>query len=253
MCSCGGEKPSPPAPPTTPCPAIPAGCEYLKQPYTIESSKADFDRIRDSYKIGPKQAGKHKFPGDAAESDAEIYEVEVKGRKVKVIMPKSGAPSGKNLPTVEQIAKSLAATPGPQLDSMKQVVVSPNQNPSDAYWARQYSIPNFSSAATGGNGGVTFYPKSTPWSQEFTDSTMIHEGGHTYSQELWKEAQKKTDWEEAIRKDNRPPSNYAKSSPSEDFSESLVMYSLSKGTKCEAAAKALYPNRYAALEKLFKK
>jgi hypothetical protein len=31
------------------------------------------------------------------------------------------------------------------------------------------------------------------------------------------------------------------------------MYSLSKGTKCEATAKARYPARYAALDKMSKK
>lgn len=239
--------------PTASCPVtIPPGCEYLNKPYTVESPKKNFDRIRDKSKLGAGTAGKHKFPGDASESDAIIHEVEVKGRKVKVIMPKSGAPAGKHLPTAAQVAEGLATVPGKQLDSIDQVVVSPNQNPSDAYWATEYGIPDFSSAATGGNGGVTFYPKKTAWSQEFVDSTTIHEGGHTYSTELWKDPKKKKEWDDIIAKDGKSPSTYADSSTDEDFSESLVMYSLSKGTKCEDAAKAQYPARYAALDKLFK-
>jgi hypothetical protein len=99
---------------------------------------------------------------------------------------------------------------------------------------------------------VTFYPKSTPYSQEFTDSTMIHEGGHAYKQDLWSDSDKKKAWKDAIAKDNpNSPSKYADNSSSEDFSESLVMYSLSKGTKCEETAKKLYPNRYKLMDEMF--
>lgn len=233
--------------------AVPKGCEYLNKPYTVEAPVKEFDRIRSGAKLGSPTEGKHTFPGDKAPSDAIIQDVEVKGRTVKLVLPKSGAPAGKHLPTADQIAKALGAVPGDQLDSIKEVVVSPNQNPSDAYWAKEYKIPDFSSAATGGPGGVTFYPKKSPWDQAFVDSTSIHEGGHAYSLALWKDPEKKKAWEAAIKKDGRSPSTYADSSTGEDFSESLVMYSLSKGTECEAAAKARYPARYEALDALFKK
>jgi type VI secretion system secreted protein VgrG len=238
---------------TQACAAIPKGCEYLNKPYTVEAPVADFDRTRGESKLGPPKATKHTFPGDSAPSDAIEQVVDVKGKQIKVITPQAAAPAGKHLPSAEQIAKSLAAVPADQLNSIQQVVVSPKANPSDAYWAVEYKQPNFSSAATGGNKGVTFYPKSTPWDQAFVDSTTIHEGGHTYSQDLWKDADKKKAWEEVIKKDApNSPSKYADSAPTEDFSESLVMYSLSKGTPCEATARKLYPNRYAALEEMFK-
>lgn len=231
-------------------PEIPDECKYLDKPYTVESSKADFDRIRKPAKLGAPKEIKHKFPGDAAPQDALEYEVEVDGRKKKLIMPKT-PPAGKHIPSADQIATALGTVPGSQLDGIPQIVVSSNANPDDAYWAKEYNKPDFSSAATGGASGVTFYPKKTPWIQEFTDSTMIHEGGHTYSQKLWSDADKKKAWEKAMKKDGRSPSKYADSSTTEDFSESLVMYSLSKGTKCEAVAKQLYPNRYKALEEQF--
>ncbi len=231
---------------------VPKGCDYLKKPYTVEAPQRNFDRIRGKSKLGAPTAGKYTFPGDVAPSDAVVYEVKVKGRKVKLIMPKSGAPVGKHLPTAQQAAKSLGCVPGKQLDSIQQVVVSPNQNPSDAFWATQYNTPGFTSAATGGNGGVTFYPSASPSKQAFVDSTMIHEGGHTFASDLWKDAKKKKAWEIAMKKDKHSPSTYADSSTDEDFSESLVMYSLSRGTKCEAAAKKLYPARYKALNQMFK-
>jgi type VI secretion system secreted protein VgrG len=231
-------------------PPIPKGCEYLDKPETVESSKADFDRIRKPSKLTSPKDVKHQFPGDAAPQDALEYEAEVDGRKVKIYEPKN-KPKGKNLPSARQVADSLGAVPGKQLDSIKEVQISPNQNPDDAYWAKEYNTPGFSSAATGGSNGVTFYPKKTAWSQEFSDSTMIHEGGHTYSQDLWKDAATKKAWDDAIKSDPNSPSKYADNSPGEDFSESLVMYSLSKGTPCEDTAKKLYPKRYETLDNMF--
>ncbi len=230
-------------------PKIPKECPYLDKPYTVESSKANFDRIRKPATLSKPKDIKYKFPGDAAEQDAMEYEVDVNGRKKKLIMPKK-PPANKSLPTPEQLAAAMGTVPGPQLDKIPQVVASPNPNPSDQYWATQYNIPNFSSAATGGTSGVTFYPQDS-WSQEFTDSTMIHEGGHSYSKNLWSDNDKKTAWETAMRGDGKSPSKYADSSTDEDFSESLVMYALSKGTTCEATAKQLYPNRYKAMDELF--
>jgi|GEM_PF-198477 len=230
---------------------VPKKCAYLDKPGTVESSKTDFDRIRKPAKLSVPKAIKHKFPGDTVEQDALEYEVEVDGRKKKLIMPKNEPPGTKKaLPTAEQAAAAMGAVPGPQLDKMNEVVVSPNPNPDDAYWAKEYNTPNFSSAATGGAPGVTFYPQDS-WSQEFTDSTMIHEGGHAYSQDLWKDDKKKKAWEQAIADDGQSPSAYSDNASTEDFSESLVMYSLSKGTDCEETAKKLYPNRYSVLDGLF--
>jgi len=229
-------------------PKIPPECAYLKKGSTVESSKANFDRIRKPAKLSKPKPIKYKFPGDAAEQDALEYEVEVNGRKKQMIVPKN-PPAGKSLPAPQQLANSLGAVPPGQLDSIPKIVASPNPNPSDAYWAKEYNTPGFTSAATGGASGVTFYP-SNNWSQEFTDSTMIHEGGHTYSQSLWKDPKTKAAWQKAIDADKRAPSSYAENAIGEDFSESLVMYSLSKGTKCEAVAKQLFPNRYKALDGL---
>jgi hypothetical protein len=230
-------------------PKIPKECSYLDKPHTVESSKANFDRIRKPATLSKSKDIKCKFPGDATEQDAVQYDVNVDGRKKTLIMPKN-PPGNKSLPTAEQLAAAMGTVPGSQLDKITQVVVSPNPNPDDPYWAKEYKIPNFSSAATGGTSGVTFYPQSK-WSQEFTDSTMIHEGGHSYSKNLWSDADKKEAWEKAMSGDGKSPSKYADSSTDEDFSESLVMYSLSKGTKCEAVARQLYPNRYKVCDDLF--
>jgi len=216
----------------------------------VEASKADFDRIRKANKLSDPREVKHTFPGDPAPQDALEYDAEVDGRKVKIYEPKE-KPEGNSIPTAQQVADALGAVPSKQLDSINKVQISPNRNPSDEYWAKEYKTPDFTSAATGGSNGVTFYPTRTPWSQEFTDSTMIHEGGHTYSQDVWKDPDTKKAWHDAIKSDPNSPSKYADNSPDEDFSESLVMYSLSKGTRCEDTAKTLYPKRYKTLDKMF--
>ena len=232
---------------------IPKGCEYLKKGETVEAPRREFDNIRDAYMLAEGGEGTHTFPGDDKPSKSQEYTVTVKGHDVKVIMPDKAPPEGKHLPTADQVAKGLACVPEDQLGSIKEVVVSPNRNPDDAYWAKEYHDPDFFSAATGGDNGVTYYPSKDPWSQAFVDSTTIHEGGHTYSQQLWKDEKKKKAWENAIKKDGSYPSKYAENASTEDFSESLVMYSLSKGTKCEDCARAMFPNRYKILDDLFKK
>lgn len=231
--------------------SVPAGCEFLDQPFLVSGSKADFDKNRQKVTVGPKTTGTYQFPGDKAPQAANFYNADINGQTVKIIEPAGGPVAGKFLPTVDQTAQSLGAVPPGQLATIQQVVLSPNPNPSDAYWAKQYNTPGFTSAATGGNGGVTHYPLSSALTQDRLDSNTIHEGGHTYSQELWKDAKNKSDWEDAIKKDDQAPSQYSESAPTEDFSESLVMYTLAKGTPCEAAARAIYPNRFAVFDKLF--
>jgi type VI secretion system secreted protein VgrG len=87
-------------------------------------------------------------------------------------------------------------------------------------------------------------------SQAYIDSTMIHETGHLLSQSLWKDSNDEHAWKNAISTDGRTPSIYARDSPKEDFSESLVMYVLTKGTPNESATKILFPKRYELLDKI---
>jgi uncharacterized Zn-binding protein involved in type VI secretion len=231
---------------------VPEQCAYLGKPFVITAPQPDFDRVRGMYALSPGTPGKHRFPGDwIFRSDTVVHEAEVKGRKIEIIMPKSGAPAGRYLPTPDQVAMSLAAVPAAQLDTIKEIEVSPNRSPDDAHWEKVYGIKDFTSAASGGSGKVTFYPLPYPVDQSDADRELIHEGGHTYSGELWNDSAKKKAWEDAIKKDARSPSSYANSAPTEDFSESLVMYTLSKGTPCEEYAKKLYPARYSELDKLF--
>jgi hypothetical protein len=234
----------------TPASAVPAACGYVTKDSHSVPTPADYDRIRAGWNAQPGVAAKHTFPGDKKPSDAIVSEVEVKGRKIKVIVPTSDRiPRGKYLPAVHQVAKALATLPEGQLDTIKQVEASPNPNPDDAYWAKQYKTPGFTSAARGGDGQVTYFPSDVPDNQDSLDGTMNHEGGHTFASEYWKDPAKKKAWEDAMRSDGRSVSHYADNSIDEDFAESVLMYNVSRGTPCEIFANALYPARHAILRK----
>ncbi len=232
----------------------PKGCEFLNPDQQLVSApQENFDKVRKTVSLGEAKDGLFKFPGDLAPTAAKIYEATIGNKKIPIAVSTAAAPAGKAMPTVQSIAQSLGAVPTNQLGPMNQIAISANPNPSDAYWATQYNTPGFTSAATGGGGNATFYPvaPASAASQARNDSNMIHESGHTFSKDLWAaKPAEKTAWQDAITKDGKLPSKYAGSSIDEDFSESLVMYSLSKGTPCEEYAKKLYPERYKKLDEL---
>ena len=234
---------------------IPAECSFLKKDQLVSGTEDQFSRSRKLAEVKkPGIAVKHTFPGDKAPQDATEYVAAIDGKSVKIVMAVvAPVEAGTFLPSVDEVAKGLGAVPTEQLGTIKTVEVSPNRNPSDAYWEKTYGTPGFQSAAVGGNGGVTMFPTSFALDQARIDSNLIHEGGHTFQSEIWKVAATKKTWADAIKNDPVSPSRYADNSIDEDMSESLVMYSLSKGTPCEAVAKKTFPNRYAELDRLMAK
>ncbi len=156
------------------------------------------------------------------------------------------------LPSTSQVASSLGAIPSEQLNYVHSVVVSPNRSPSDAYWEKTYNIPDFRSEAdAGADGNVHFYPIPKDVDM-IPDETVVHESGHSFSKTIWPNDSDWNGWRDAMKADGRSVSKYADSSKDEDFSESLVMYTLSHGTSCEATARALFPHRYAKLDALLR-
>jgi type VI secretion system secreted protein VgrG len=158
------------------------------------------------------------------------------------------------LPSIGTVARALSTVPDAQLGLTNKVVLNPNRNINDAYWAVKYGRPDFFSAGSASGGTLNLYPMppSNASSQAFIDSTVIHETGHLLSEKLWSNPNAKSAWESAITADARRPSTYSARAPTEDFSESLVMYTLSKGTPGEVAARKLFPNRDNILDSVFK-
>jgi len=236
--------------------AIPNECSYLDpQNELVTPPVQAFDKARrPAASSNPTETAK-VFPGDSSAKPALQQSVKVGEKSVLVTYPKELAASDPAtfMATPEQITKSLSVLPDKTLSSISEVVISPNQNPFDSYWATEYQRPGFRSAATGGGDGVvTYYPSTFQQPQSDIDRIMAHEAGHTYSLPKWKnDPNEKAAWDNISKMDSAPPSKYAASSIDEDFSESHAMYIASKGTSCEPTAKLLYPNRYAELEKLY--
>lgn len=219
--------------------------------------EGEFDGKRRDYKItGPEDVKDYGFKSGKA--DALKYEVEIDGKKIPVYLPKN-PDSGRSYHSIDEVAKGLAALPKPSLDRIDNVLVEPQQNPDDAYWAKQYNSPDFRSYMTAGaSGDVNIYP--TPKtdsngntlglpSQGVLDASLIHETGHILSGQDFGNKEW-SQWEAAMQKDGLSPSTYAKNARGEDFSETLELYMRVKGTPQEAEIRAIMPERFAILDKL---
>lgn len=125
-----------------------------------------------------------------------------------------------------QVAQYLSQVPGALACSVKTIEVKDGPNPQDAYWAQQYNMPGFRSAATGGSGTITFYNGT----DNLLNPTMgqnyfHHEYGHNIGQRFSSDRELVPDnWETAVREDGEVATNYAKSSPSEAFAEAWATY-----------------------------
>jgi hypothetical protein len=242
-------------------------------PYVTSSAATpgEFDGRRSPYTVtGPTDvAGYTGFASGTA--DALRYEVEIEGRKIPVFMPKNPSAT-ETYQSIDEVAKGLAALPKAVRDRVDSVKVEPGRNPSDAYWEKEYGIPNFRSYMTAGaDGNINIYPGKA--SQEVLDVSMVHETGHILSKQVLGETGSATrglvdgisdffggttwnDWKEAMKNDGVAPSVYAKtaaaSSPDEDFCETLALYMKVKGTPREAQLRAIMPERFAMLDEMLK-
>jgi uncharacterized protein involved in type VI secretion and phage assembly len=239
----------------------------------VRASASNWDDVRGTHSVAdkPKSTKNYRFYGGET-GDALVHTANVRGRKIDIVFPDNGSASHDQsapVPTADQIARSLAAIPQHPFREIKSVVVSPipNQKPSVI--------------ATAGCGGVvTVFPHSSHANPDNLDSVMIHEAGHSFACKMWK-SYASSEWDDAIVSDGTFPSGYAKRffedhpstiaahdvksvAPSnisvpkphprgtEDWSESLVMYSLADGTSCEEKARKKYPHRWAILDKKVK-
>jgi len=104
----------------------------------------------------------------------------------------------------------------------------------------------------GANGVVDIYPTVWQQPQHAVDASLIHETGHILSGRTfgpWQTPDPRWQpWDAATQRDGLSPSTYARASRTEDFSETLTLYQLSRGTPYEAEYRAMFPERFAALE-----
>jgi hypothetical protein len=201
---------------------------------------------------GPVEAPGHAFP--AGNADALRYEVEIDGQRIPVFISKDQDPSRGDYHSIDEVARGLASLPPASRALVQQVNVNGQRSPNDAYWEQVYGEPGFRSYMTAGADGIVdIYPSAGKASQEEMNSSLIHETGHVLSNRNWGSSTDDPRWDAykaAIASDGFVPSNYARNAPTEDFAETLVLYSMVRGTPQEAELRALMPNRFRLIDEL---
>ncbi len=221
------------------------------QPGTPDLVPDQTARARAPYTTsGPTPAPLHAYVSGPA--DAQQYTITIEGHTVQVYLPSTPNPSAGNITAVDAVAQALAGLPAANRVRVIAVDIEPARNPADAYWAREYNRPGFTSDMTAGaRGVVNIYPLADPRTQQSLDTTLTHETGHTLSQQLWgtdENDRRWQPWKDAIAHDGIRPSQYGRSSPGEDFSEALIVYNRVRGTPQEAETRALMPERFRILD-----
>lgn len=216
-------------------------CSFLnpRASGTVTAPKAAFDRLRKKSGAAtispPKQIASHTWP-DKSSSSALEQEIQIDGQTIKVIRPTDADASGKNLPTIVQVAEALRAIPAKQRTHTTTVFLNPRAHPD--------TTSKGTIAAEAWAGKIILYPMPREQSQNDFDNRLMHESGHNYQESLWKSGQGAQPWGDAVKADQRRPSPYAWSGDGEDFCEFNILYNTTQGTPCEATAMQLYPNRW---------
>lgn len=249
--------------------------KFLKEqpslPSGVNTEPGASDARRRAYTVtGPVEEKNYDFYSGAG--DAQKYTVETGGKKIPVYVGKDQDPN-ETYQTIDEVAKGLAALPPESLEKVTGVNVDPKLDPDDAYWEKEYNTPGLRAyMSAGADGVINIYPGRQ--TQHYLDGSMIHETGHTFSQQrlgvktnnklgdLLKHLSGKiawSDWKSAMKKDGISPSGYARDtaaangSPDEDFAETFQLYMEVRGKPQAAEIRAIMPERFALLDKLLKK
>jgi hypothetical protein len=222
---------------------VPPECALFKD-FGNKGTGGNLDRLRDAYTKSPSQAVAVTLPGDTAPTPMVQTEVTVRGHAVTVYEPAGGAPAGKWLPSTDSVAQGLATLSDEQLRNTKAVYVMPHSDPRD---------PNAVADCDSATGNVRYFPRDGAHPQSDIDWALQHETGHAYSLgEVWANNPGARDaWEQAIAADGRSVTAYGDTNAAEDFAEFMILYADVLGSPCEASARALFPNRFREMDKLF--
>lgn len=223
-------------------------CSYLnpRGKGTVRAPQAAFDRLRgnsSAARITSVKCIEGSPWEDGSISATESQKIHIDGQEFTIIRPSDRDAAGKNLPTTEQLAESLRAVPVNQRGHTKKIIVSPVAEPGSRRGL---------TAAAAASGKITFYPRKSAKSQNDLDNLLMHESAHNYQGVLWRDlAAASKGWKQAIKDDNRSPSEYATAGPGhgEDFCEFYVLYITTRGTTCASMARQIYPHRWAMMVK----
>jgi hypothetical protein len=199
-----------------------------------------------------RDAPQFDFPSGRAAGIS--HDVTIGGQTIKVTVPKN-PPAGAtaHFHSIEEVRRALADLPPEVRALVKEVRVNPGANPADAYWQQQYNNPNHVSYMTAGADGIVdIYPSRQPQSQRVLETSIIHETGHVLSIGKWGNDPdpRWAPYKAAMAKDGLVASQYAKSSPDDDFAEGWALYVSAKGTPQESEVRALMPERFKIFDQL---
>ncbi len=126
----------------------------------------------------------------------------------------------------------------------REIILTDQKNKDDSYWAKQYKMPGFESAATGGDGDIVVYG-----GRQASVDTISHEMGHNLAKARYGSATptSESEFDAAISSGEPPPTKYAKVAPAEDFAESIKLY-IADPEHLQKIA----PTRYDIINKLLK-
>lgn len=192
---------------------------------------------KSSTPVGPVQQHGMSKPED-------MHMVEIDGVKFMY-------PPGKEKHVAETINSQIpphGAMPEKLWQANERVVYTTQKNNKDSYWEKEYNTPGFTSAATGGDGGIVVYNDRSMGSQ-----TFAHESGHNLATKTWGSTDPPKDSKYGKAQSLEPPvTEYGAKSPGEDFAEACKMYSstLYRGHFSRARLESEFPNKYAAIQEL---
>lgn len=180
-----------------------------------------------------------------------------------------------------ELLQEYVKIPQPMRHVLKEVRITDQANPADKEWEKRYGIPGFSSAATAGDGVITFYGGARHQGRSTVEHAFSHEFGHLVGQQVEEnqdtflerllprrfDSQRYPDgWPAAIKADGRAVDGgqpvvgadgkerqYSESSPEEDFAEAFQEYLKAHLQGKESLAKfhSSYPNRAKILADIF--
>lgn len=181
---------------------------------------------------------------------------------------------------IQVMLEQLLKIPPHLRKAIKEIEFTDQRNPYDDYWAKEYNIPDFESAATAGNGKITVWALTDSNADDRIRDSATHEGGHLVGEAVRKAddgpfsslfgsgERYPKDWDAAVRADNRPVDtglkvgedgrNYSESSLTEDFAEAFALFTQAKvgeftpfGSMAIVTFRSQYPNRARILEDIW--
>jgi hypothetical protein len=205
--------------------------------WTTRPPEGWFDRSgrRSAYRVGSPTDVEATPPGSRSGVEAKRYDVTIDAHSYPVtVFP---AAAGARRPTIDEIAKALAAVPKVERTCIKGVDVAGSPDPKGAFMT------------AGGAGRITVYPTNNPSGQTEVDHAILHETGHIVSMGGWGDNTSRGPWADyrrAMTADRLRPSQYPTHGGDplkDDFAEFYALYMAYKGTPAAEEYRALFPNR----------